>query len=244
MKLHSVLTSTHVTRERLLSTKRLRLLFDLRNTADTGLLEDGTHGTCRGFAVVERRRDRRVVIHCVVVELLVVLHPNLMVLEVLDVIEDRVDDVIDLREGSRAAAFCQQRFGNRWQFVISEELHLFDLFVRDGMQELSGVHFGAEEQRPAQVPRSSDAGQQIIANSRAYLAERVGIERRDDKNVGPLHQLQVQALLVEALRDLPLALVGKYLGHRRDFINVYKMLGSFGQHDSYLKKFQFRAKNR
>lgn len=171
-----------------------------------------------------------------VIELLVVLHPNLMVLKVLNVVEDRVNDVIDLRECSSAAALGQQCLRNRRQFVISEELHLFDLFVRNGMQELSGVHFRAEEKRPAQIPCARDAGQQIIANSRAYLAKRVGIERRNDKNISPLNQFQVEALLVEALRDLPLALIGEYLGHRRYFVNVYKMLGPLGQHDSYLKK--------
>ena len=106
------------------------------------------------------------------------------------------------------------------------------------MQELSGVHLGAEEQRLVEVPSASDTRQEIVADAGADLAERVGVERGYDEDVGPLHKLEMQALLVEALRDLPLALVSEDLRHGRNLIYVNKVLCAFSQHDSYLKKSQ------
>lgn len=91
------------------------------------------------------------------------------------------------------------------------------------------------------IPRACDTRQEIVTDARADFAECVRVQRRDDEDVSPLHQLQVQALLVEALCDLPLALIGENLGHRWNLIDVNKMLCTFGQHNSYLKKWVFSS---
>lgn len=82
------------------------------------------------------------------------------------------------------------------------------------MQELASVHLGAEQERLMEIPSSSDASQEVVADARADLAERVGVEGGDDEDVSPLHKLQVEALFVQTLRDLPLALVREDLRHR------------------------------
>lgn len=230
------LTSADVARERLFAERhRLGLLLDLCDTADACLLEDGAHGAGGGLAVVERRRDRRVRVVHAVVELLLVRHAHRLVLQLLDVVEDGVDDVIDLGERAGAAALREQRFGDGRQLVIAEQLHLLDLLVGDGVEELAGVHLGAEEQRLVKVPGARHAGQQVIADARADLAERVGVQRGDDEDVRPLHQLQVQALFVEAFGDLPLALVGENLRHRADLVDIDEVLRPLRQHHSNLQ---------
>lgn len=49
----------------------------------------------------------------------------------------------------------------------------------------------------------------------------------------------MEALLVQALRDLPLALVREDLSHRRNLINVHEVLRPLRQHDSYLQRKRF-----
>lgn len=142
-------------------------------------------------------------------------------------IEYCVDDVIDLRQSSSTTALGQQRLGDWRQLVVSKQLHLLDLLVGDGMEKLSGVHLGTEQKRLVQIPGTSDTSQKIIANSRTYFAECIGIKRWYDENICPLYELQVQALFVEAFGDLPLALIREDLRHRWDLIDVDEVLCSF-----------------
>lgn len=115
-------------------------------------------------------------VHRMMIELLVVLHVNLLVLKLLNVIEDCIDDVIDFRKSSCTTALRQERLRDRWQLIVSKELHFLNLLVRYWMQELPRVHFGTEEERFMKIPSTSDACQEIIANSRANFSQSVGIK--------------------------------------------------------------------
>ena len=71
------------------------------------------------------------------------------------------------------------------------------------------VHGGGEDDRLRQVPRPPDAGQAVVAQADGELRERVGVERRDQEQVGPLPQFDVQhrvaavvALVAVAARPL------------------------------------------
>lgn len=74
-------------------------------------MEYRAHGARRGLAVVERRRDRRVVVLHALIEFLVVLgHSHRVVLQLLNMIEDGIDNVIDFGQGAGAAALREQSF--------------------------------------------------------------------------------------------------------------------------------------
>lgn len=232
-----ILTTTNVTSERLFAKRyRLRFLFNLYDSTDTRLLKNGTHRAGGWLAVVERRRDRRMM-HAMI-EFLFVNHTDCLVLmKLLDVIENCIDDVVYFRQRSSTASFCQECLGNRWKLIISEQFHFFNLFVRDRMQELTCVHFRTKKERFMKVPSSSNTSQKIIANPWAYLAQSICVKRWNNEDISPLNQLQMKTLLIQAFCYLPLTLVRKNLCHWTYLIDVHEVLCSFCQHDSYLKNF-------
>lgn len=94
---------------------------------------------------------------------------------------------IDFRHRAYSRVAAHERLGDRFDLIVAEILEVLDLAAGDGVKEHPCVHCWAEEKRLFNVPGASDARQEIVANSRTHLAQRVGVERSNDEDVGPFH---------------------------------------------------------